>query len=294
VRSQLGNEVFERLVDPLLGGINAGDGDRLSTRAAAPQLAAAAERDRDLVAALRAQPPATPGPVFHAPVGGMGAIVDALVSWLAAARVQLLLETPADDLESIDADRVVVTAPAHRAADLVRRAAPAAAAGLDTIAYASVVLVTLAYPSSSLTRPLDASGFLVPRTEGLLMTATSWSSSKWAHLADDDSIVLRVSTGRFGDERATTLDDDALVRALVEEVEATSGLTGEPLEARVRRWPHSFPQYEPGHLDRVADIEQSIEKALPHVVLAGAALRGLGVPACIRQGREAARELLAR
>jgi oxygen-dependent protoporphyrinogen oxidase len=294
VRAQLGDAVFERLVDPLLGGINAGDGDRLSLRAAAPQLAAAAERGRDLVAALRAQPAAPPGPVFYAPIDGMGAIVDALVSALTATGVELRRESHVDDIDALDADLIVITVPSYRAADLVRHAATGAAELLDAVAYASVALITFAYPNTAITRPLDASGFLVPRTEGLLMTASSWSSSKWAHLAGDTSTVVRVSTGRFGDERATKLDDNALVRALSDEVAATTGITGEPTDVMVRRWPQSFPQYEPGHLDRVAEIERSLAEALPHVVLAGAALRGIGVPACIRQGREAARELLAR
>ena len=294
VRAQLGDAVFERLVDPLVGGINAGDGDRLSLRAAAPQLAAAAERDRDLVAALRAQPPAQPGPVFYAPEGGMGTLVDALVDALHDRGVVLKLDTSVHDLGALDADAAVVTVPAYRAAPLVRDAAPAVADLLDGIAYASVALVTFAFPTEAITRPLDASGFLVPRTEGLLMTASSWSSSKWAHLASDTSTLMRVSAGRFGDDRASKLDDDALVRALLDEVTATTDVHGEPLDVRVRRWPQSFPQYEPGHLDRVAMIEQQLAVALPHVVLAGAALRGIGVPACIRQGRDAAREVLSR
>jgi oxygen-dependent protoporphyrinogen oxidase len=294
VRAQLGDAVFERLVDPLLGGINAGDGDRLSLRAAAPQLASAAEADRDLVAALRTQPPAAAGPVFYAPVGGMGAIVDALVDAITTAGVELKRGSRVDDLDALDADLILVTVPAYRAAELVRPAAPAAADLLDGIAYASVALVTLAYPNTSVARPLDASGFLVPRTEGLLMTASSWSSSKWAHLVDDESTIVRVSTGRFGDERCGSLDDDALVRALVDEVAATTAIDGEPIDVMVRRWPQSFPQYEPGHLDRVAAIERALAAALPGVVLTGAALRGIGVPACIRQGRDAARELLAR
>ncbi|MEY2421336.1 MAG: protoporphyrinogen/coproporphyrinogen oxidase [Acidimicrobiaceae bacterium] len=293
VRAQLGDAVFERLVNPLVGGINAGDGDRLSLRAAAPQLAAAAERDRDLVAALRAQPPPAAGPVFYAPVGGMGAIVDALTDAITAAGVEVRCSSPVDDLDSLDADLIVVTTPAHRAADLVRAAAANAAALLDGIAYSSVALVTLAYPNSSITRSLDASGFLVPRTEGLLMTASSWSSSKWAHLAGDSTIV-RVSTGRFGDDRSAQLDDDTLVRTLVDEVATTTQIDAEPIDVMVRRWPQSFPQYEPGHLDRVAEIERTLADALPNVVLAGAALRGIGVPACIRQGREAARAVVTR
>lgn len=294
VRAQLGDAVFERLVDPLLGGINAGDGDRLSLRAAAPQLADAAARDRDLVAALRAvQPAAASAPVFYAPVGGMGAIVDALADALTAGGVELRRDAPVDDISTLDADGVVVATPAYVGARSLRAIAPAAAALLAAIDYASVVLVTLAYPNAARTRPLDASGFLVPRTEGLLMSATSWSSSKWAHLDDGATTLLRVSTGRIGDDRGAAMDDDALVRALLPEIEATSGLRGEPKAVAVHRWPRSFPQYEPGHLERVAEIERAVAAAAPHVVLAGAALRGLGVPACIRQGRDAARAVLS-
>jgi len=300
VRAQLGNAVFERLVDPLLGGINAGDADHLSIRAGAPQLAAAAERDANLVRALQTPPPGVgtgtgaPGPVFYAPVGGMGTLVDALVGSLTVAGVSLRAEAPVDALTAIDADRIVIAVPAYEAAQLVREDAPAAATFLDDIGYASVALVTMAFPSTAVTRPLDASGFLVPRTERLLMTATSWTSSKWAHLGKGDHVIVRVSAGKFGDERAAHLDDDALLRILAAEVEVTSALTGEPSEVRISRWMRSFPQYEPGHLDRVAHIENRLAEALPHVVLAGAALRGLGVPACINQGREAARTLLTR
>jgi oxygen-dependent protoporphyrinogen oxidase len=224
----------------------------------------------------------------------MGRLVDALVDALRSRNVQLQLDTAVTDLDALDADTIVVTVPAYRAAPLLRGCAPDVADLLDGIAYASVVMVTFAFANDAIARPLDASGFLVPRTEGLLMTASSWSSSKWAHLANDTSTLMRVSAGRFGDERASNLDDDALVRALLDEVRTTTDVTGEPLDVRVRRWPESFPQYEPGHLDRVDAIERQLAATLPHVVLAGAALRGIGVPACIRQGREAALAVLSR
>src|SRR5262249_17351107 len=145
VRAQLGDAVFERLVDPLIGGINAGDGDRLSVRAAAPQIAAAAERDRDLVAGLRGAPPAAPGPVFYAPRDGMGAIVDALTAWLRAERVELREGSAPEVDEALGAaDAAVVALPAHAAADALAATAPTTARHLATIEYASVALVTMA------------------------------------------------------------------------------------------------------------------------------------------------------
>jgi oxygen-dependent protoporphyrinogen oxidase len=298
VRPQFGDAVFERLVDPLLGGINAGDGDRLSVRASAPQLAAAAERDRDLVAALRAAPPAAEGPVFYAPAGGMGALVDALVDWLRAHGVELRLEScvRVEDADG-DGDGVIVALPAHAACESLGGAAPVAAHELATIEYASVALVTMAFPRSSVHRALDGSGYLVPRTAGLLMSACSWASSKWAQLApggSNDTVLVRVSTGRFGDERFVDLDDDVLVARLLDELAETSDIEGEPVEVRVNRWMRSFPQYEPGHFARVERIERLLAEETPNILVTGAAFRGLGVPACIRQGREAAVQLLER
>ena len=287
IRAQLGDDVLERLVDPLIGGINAGNSDRLSIRAATPQLAAAAECDGDIVQALRAaQPAAQSGPVFYAPVGGMEAIVDALL----ATGIDVRLHSAVNALGDIDADAIVLATPAWVTAELVRPAAPKAAALLGAIRYASVALVTMALPGAAVARPLDGSGFLVPRTEGLLLTAVSWTTSKWAHLRGDDGrIVVRASAGRIDDERIDSLGDGALVDQLVAELHTTMAFTGEPDEVRVNRWARGFPQYEPGHLDRVDAIEREVAAALPNVALAGAAYRGLGVPACIRSGRDAAR-----
>ena len=120
------------------------------------------------------------------------------------------------------------------------------------------------------------------------MTACSWGSSKWPHWAAPGRVVLRISAGRSDDERAVQLDDDDLVARLHAEVAEVLGIKGDPDQAVVTRWPRSFPQYAIGHLDRVARIEA----ALPdHVALAGAAYRGVGLPACIASGRAAADRL---
>jgi oxygen-dependent protoporphyrinogen oxidase len=184
--------------------------------------------------------------------------------------------------------------PAHDASECLRAVAPAAATDLDRIAYASVALVTMAFQRSSVQRPLDGSGYLVPRSTGLLMSACSWASSKWAHLDDGEDVIVRLSTGRLGDERFAALDDDVLVARLLDELAETSDIRGTPREIRVNRWMRSFPQYEPGHLDLVDRIERRLAEEAPNILVTGAAFRGLGVPACIRQGREAAIELIAR
>jgi oxygen-dependent protoporphyrinogen oxidase len=124
------------------------------------------------------------------------------------------------------------------------------------------------------------------------MTAVSWGSSKWAHWNDGRHVVLRASAGRTGDERQASMDDDELVAALLADLGTTMGITAEPVARRVARWPLGFTQYTVGHLDRVERIEASLGRDCPGVVLAGSPYRGLGLPACIRQGRDAALRLL--
>ena len=124
------------------------------------------------------------------------------------------------------------------------------------------------------------------------MTACSWTSAKWPHLAGAETVWLRASIGRDGDDAALAGSDEALVDATVADLRDTMALRGSPAEARVTRWPRSLPQYRPGHLDRVAAIDHDLARAVPGLVVAGAALRGLGVPACIRQGADAACRVL--
>jgi oxygen-dependent protoporphyrinogen oxidase len=255
-----------------------------------------------------------PAPVFLTVVGGMGRIVERLVARIGAHRTRVgapvaILERapgngaggyrlagpgwPGGGGADLRVDGVVLATPAPVTAALVRPASPAAAGLLEAIDYASVALVSYAFRADEVGRPLDASGFLVPRAAGLLLTACSWSSSKFAHLGGDGVVRLRASAGRHDDQRQATLGDDRLADRLRDDLATTMGLTVPPIETRVSRWPASLPQYRPGHLERVDAIEAALAEALPGVHLAGAAYRGLGVPACIASGRAAARAALA-
>jgi oxygen-dependent protoporphyrinogen oxidase len=148
-------------------------------------------------------------------------------------------------------------------------------------------------PREAIDRDLDGSGFLVPRVERRTITACSWASSKWPHLAGDGTVWLRASVGRDGDGAALGLDDGALTAAVVADLRETMALRGDPTEVRVTRWTESFPQYRPGHLERVDEIEADLAAHAPTLAVAGAALRGLGVPACIRQGTTATAKVLS-
>jgi oxygen-dependent protoporphyrinogen oxidase len=305
IGGRFGREVVDRLVEPLIGGINAGRADALSLAATAPQLADAAASSRSLLVALRRQRRALSGaggPVFLTVAGGLGTLIERLAQRLTERGVELRCGAPVERLERLEHlghgsdgflvdghafDAVVVTTPAFAAAELVRAVAPGAADELAAIAYASVVVTTLAYDPHAVPGTLDGSGFLVPAPEGRLMTACTWASTKWPELARSQRVVLRVSAGRAGDERALQLADDDLVARLHRELVDAIGARAEPIATRVTRWPRSFPQYEVGHLARVARIESELA-SVPGLVVTGAAHRGLGMAACIRQGNEAA------
>ncbi|MCY3575786.1 MAG: protoporphyrinogen oxidase [bacterium] len=294
VRRRLGDELADQLVDPLIGGINASSIDDLSVRAAVPQLAEAASQGPSLVQELRrlaASSTADPtAPVFYTLPDGLGRLTDELSERLGD---RLRLSSPVADLGVLDADQVIVTLPADTARALVAPVSAAAADLLGTIDYASVVLVTLAFNAGDVNHPMAGSGFLVPAVEGRTITACSWASSKWAHVGSPDTVVMRVSAGRYGDDRALALSDEALLDAVGADLAETMALDAQPHTVRISRWKRSLPQFRPGHLELVADLEQSLSYDAPWLQVTGAWARGLGIPACIHQGRLAAQASVA-
>lgn len=303
-----GPELVARIAGPLIGGINAGDVDELSLRAVTPQLAAAAAEGASLTEALRRRLAATrrDGPVFQALLGGTGELVDELVAQLSARGVQIRTATPVTGLHpgvdgrvvvelvdgTLDVDGVVVTTPAPVAARLLHRTSPAAARELDRIDHVTATFATFAFRREDLPFDLDASGVLVPRDAGLLMTATSFGSLKWPHWDDGLHVILRVASGHRHDDRPTRMDDDELVAALRSDLATVFGIGATPAATRVSRWDPGFAQYRVGHLELVERVHAALAADVPALRVAGADLGGLGLPACVRQGRAAARTLL--
>jgi oxygen-dependent protoporphyrinogen oxidase len=196
--------------------------------------------------------------------------------------------TPDPQLVTVDA--VLLAVPARPAARLLAEVAPAAATELGVLDYASVALVGLALPAAKLPQ---LSGFLVPASEGYAVKALTIFSTKWAHLGRADGVaVLRASVGRYGDTAVLQRPDDELVGLAHAELGKLLGAPlPEPLAARVNRWGGGLPQYRPGHLDRI-DAARRVLAAQPTLALAGAALDGVGIPACVRSGERAAEQLL--
>jgi oxygen-dependent protoporphyrinogen oxidase len=191
----------------------------------------------------------------------------------------------------VEADAVILALPAGAGATLLEPLCPRAGRELRGIRHASVAVALLAYPAASFPQSLPGSGVLVPRGEGRLMTACSCGSAKWPHWAAPDVTVLRVSAGRVDDTRIVGMDDAEVLSRLRAELRQLLGVSDLPLDQRVVRWPDAFPQYDVGHLARVARIDAVLAEDAPGVVVAGGAYRGIGLPACIAQGRAAARRV---
>ena len=311
VRRRLGTEALERLVEPLFGGIYAADADRLSLQATFPRFAQLEREHGGLIRGAMAQgrPPSSssggrrPSP-FASLRSGLGTLIERLEARLDRTRIVKgqpvrSLDRDANDRyrlhlddETIDADRVLLSTPAYVAADLMRALSPQATEGLMEIPYGSSAIVTLAYPESNVAHPLDATGFLVPRTESRAITACTWSSAKWANRAPEGHALVRCFFGRAGaGEGALAQSNDDLTETAMREMRELIGARGEPVLTRVHRWERAMPQYEVGHLDKLARIADALAQ-FPGLEIAGSGYRGVGLPDCIRQGHEAAERLL--
>ncbi len=298
IRTRFGDEVQERLVDALVGSIYATDTDR-SSLAAVPQLADLAARHRSLLLGARSARRRTPArpdsPIFAAPVQGMQRLVDAAAAHVRRRGGILVTECPVALVERdsgtwrVDGDRfdaVVLATPARTTAPLLRVVAPGAAHELAGFEHADIIMVRLAVPGADWPSRLhDRSGYLVPKPDQHHVTAASFASQKWAHWRPSDgSQLLRVSLGRDG-LPVRHLDDDAAIRATIDECNRHLDLDLQPSDISVSRWLDAFPQYRPHHHLRVERITNALP---PGVEIAGASYRGIGIPACVADGRRAA------
>ena len=306
VTPRLGSQVFDRLVEPLLGGVHAGRAAELSARSTVPEIAAIARKNRSLYFGLRRlrrnAPPSSGGPILVTLDGGLARLVEALASRLgdgdvrldsAARLVTRIGEGYRVDLvdgQSIEADAVVLATPAFVTARLLTDVSSDVATVLGEIPYVDVATIWLAYPRSAVQRPLDGTGFLVPPEEGKLLVGCTWSSAKWPQLADDDIVLIRCMVGRRGDTRWLSMDDDTLYGAVQDELAESMGLTAEPLEKRIHRWPKAMPQYLVGHQDRL-DVLDSALRHLPGLYLTGAGYRGVGLASCAKDAQRAAHDI---
>ncbi len=311
VARRLGPELYDRLIEPLMGGIYAGDGEQLSLAATFPQLRRAELEHGGLIKGVLAerakQPAGAPDtkrwPAFVTLATGVAELVEALERRLSgvdvrlgcrAARVEAASASYTVELENgerVDAQAVIFATPAFVTAELLAGMDADAAAALYAIPYVSTATVSVAYPLGAIPRPLDGYGYIVPRAENLPVLACTWTSTKFPQRAPAGFGLIRAFIGRAGQEEALDGTDDDLLQMARAELRRTLGITAAPVLHRIFRWPKAMPQYTLGHLSRVAAIEQRLA-GLPGLFAAGSAYRGIGLPDCINSGEQAAEAAL--
>jgi oxygen-dependent protoporphyrinogen oxidase len=310
IRRQLGREVYERLVEPLMSGIYAGDGEQLSLDATFPQLRQAELEHGSLIKGILAvkekAPPAPNGrhpSAFLTPVTGMAEMVEALEARLRGVEIRLGMRVSHVDADSIGyeltlessetlrAESVILATPAYISADLISGLDPQLANSLRAIPYVSTVTVSVAYPLPDIPHPLEGYGYIIPRAEQRPVLACTWASTKFPGRAPEGYMLMRAFIGRAGEEDALNRTDD-LLNLVRDELWSTLGITAPPLLHRIFPWPKAMPQYTLGHPQRLAAIDRQLA-AHPGLFVAGNAYRGLGIPDCIASGEAAAEKASA-
>lgn len=313
VERRLGREMYDRLIEPLMSGIYAGDGAELSLGATFPQLRQAELQHGSLVKSMLAAKRAAPTPAgnghgpksggsrsaFLTPRTGLAEIVEALQKNLTSVNVRLgaavtELISGANGYrvrlasgEALRADAVILAAPAFASADLVAAFEPDMAQALRGIPYASTVTVSVAYPLSQIPHPLDGYGYVIPKAEGRAILAATWTSTKFPHRAPEGYGLIRAFIGRAGADDAVNLSDAELMHMVRAEMQEVLGITAAPMLHRIYRWPRAMAQYTLGHLERVDTVMRRLA-GRPGLFVAGNAYHGIGLPDCIASGEKAA------
>lgn len=309
IGGQLGDEVVDRLVEPLLAGVYAGRAESLSLRATIPALSSALDGETSVLeaaSAARAAAPRSDAPVFATLAGGIGSIPDELI-----AREQLsvtlgcparaidrvgdrfVVETgAAPDPVRVSACAVVVATQPQKASRLLADVCPAASGELAEVRVSSMAVIAIAYRVSDLaSAPPTSSGILVPVSEGTAVKAATYVTNKWPHIADDELFIVRASIGRLGEDHVLQRSDEDLLAIARHDLAILAGISGEPIDWLVQRWAGSLPQYEVGHLERVERIRSAVD-GIPGLAVAGATYDGVGIPGCINSAHAAASTVL--
>jgi len=308
---RFGREMYERLVQPLVGGIYTADPDKLSVRAAMPRfvemeatygsLIRGAKLERD----SRTSDSGARYSLFMAPRTGVSRLVEALAERLPPGTVRC--NAPVERIEkvdegrwrvflrdpqqsSIDADAVVVAVPACAAAALLASVDRDLAGSLERIEYAPCVIVSLGFRREQIGHPLNGFGFVVPNVEGRRILSASFSSMKYPERAPEGCELIRVFIGGACQAELTELDDATLRQIAIDELSDLLAVNGPPIFERITRWPRSMPQYHVGHLNLVDHVARRVASHRG-LALAGNAYRGVGIPQCIESGEWAAEEI---
>ena len=318
LRRRFGRQAYERVLEPLMSGIYAGDAEQMSLRATFPRFFELEQQYgsvvRGMMAAKKAAAPVSPGgprrTMFVSLKHGLGDIVTALTSRLTQQGVELRLGCQVEalrvrshelgrwtydlilqDRSAFSADALVLATPAFVTAELLRPLSPIAGGLLELIPYTSTATIAMTFPAHAVAGLANGFGFIVPRIEGRDLIAATWTSLKWPHRAPSDQLLVRCYVGGVGREEILKQDDEQLTSTVRSELKALCGINAQPMYTEVNRWWKGMPQYTIGHLDRLSQLDAALSR-YPGLVLTGAGYRGVGIPDCIRDGAIAAERVI--
>lgn len=313
-RRRFGRQAFDRMMEPLMAGIYAGDAEQMSLKATFPRFLELERQYGSVIRGMMAAKHAAGGrrsesgrrTMFVSLKNGLEELVVALVARLRTLGADLKLGSSVESLRvrshqlgkwtydvmvndgtAVSVDALVLATPAYVSADLLRPLTPIAAGLLERIPYASTATIAMAYPASVIGGAVQGFGFVVPRAERRDLVAATWTSLKWPHRAPPERLMVRCYVGGVGREGILDLDDRALVASVQAELRDMCGLTAQPTYVEVNRWMMAMPQYLLGHLARLEQIDSALGR-YGGLILTGAAYRGVGIPDCIRDGDLAA------
>lgn len=319
-----GPEMVLRIFEPLLAGIYAGDLYALGLEETFPQFRELETKYGSLIRGLMeshrsaAEKPSEEtenksiGSMFLTFRTGLYTVIEALENRLRAYGCDIRLETPALSLsmigesgsetaryrlhtgngQAVDADAVVLALPAPVIGDLLEPFADVSA--MRSIRYVSVANVVFGYDAAGFGDPLDGTGFLVPRGEGRLITASTWTSSKWLHTAPENKRLIRCYVGRDGEEHNVELSDEEIAAGVRRDLCELAGVEAQPAFMIITRLRRSMPQYPVGYRRAVTAFQDEVANRLPGICPAGQPFGGVGLPDCAAEGMRAAEHLIRR
>ncbi len=313
VKRRLGKEALDKMAEPLIGGIHAGNPENMSLLSTFPRflemeqdggslIIGMFKRQKKMVEMMKNRPaPSGPKKTFFISMNdGLGRLVNKLEEVIGNNSFRTEREIsqirPAGEKgwliedktgKTTSADAVIITTETYSAANMLRLELPRLADLLDEIPYVSSATVSLAFPRKDIPHPLDAYGFIVPKIANRRIMAVTWSSIKWDHRAPEEMVLLRAFVGGAHRQELVDQGDQEMLTMVREELNTIMNISSPPQKSWIYRWPQGMPQYIMGHLEHLAAIDK-ITASHKGLYLAGAGYRGIGIPDCINQGRQAA------
>ena len=303
VTDHFGQETLDYLAEPLLSGVYGGDVRKLSIASVMPRFVEIERTKGSLARAMmKSKPPqGPPAPLFRTLKRGLGSLTEKLAGYanVVQGKVEAIQQKPEGGFRVrvgsgwIEASDVILACPAWAASELVGTLDATLARGLEQTPYSSSAIVTLVYNAATFDGMKAGTGFLIPKVERRKLMACTFVATKFPHRAPEDKLTLRCFFGSTGNEGILEEPDERLTFFAKDELKRIIGLTAQPMHTSVSRWPRAMAQYTVGHAERLKEI-QARAAAIPGLYLAGNAYSGIGIPDCIRTGREAAGKIASR